>query len=80
MNEGRLLVLASWPLAKPLTPFPTVFLLQKLEGHSLDGNTLYGVKNCLDDWAQRMAMKGITSSWQQVTRGGPMLSVGASPV
>ena len=38
-------------------------LLEKLAAHDFDRFTLYWVKSWLDGWAQKVVVKGVTSSW-----------------
>ena len=47
-------------------PFETVshsIFLEKLAACDFDRFTLYWVKSWLDGWAQKVVVKGVTSSW-----------------
>jgi len=38
-------------------------ILEKLEAHGFNRYTLCWVKNWLEDWAQRLLVNGVKSSW-----------------
>lgn len=73
VDEGNAVDVVYLDLSKDFDSVSHSILLEKLEGHGLERNTLCRVKNWMEGQTQRVVVNGITSSLQPVTSDVPWL-------